>query len=143
MQAMRLSRVFGALAIVGAAIGGGCHRTRGGGAPRAEATVPLVIRNDGVFDITIYALPSSGSDARIRLGMATGSSTMRIGVPRRAFQPTGALVLMLHAIGARSSWVTPSIVVPEGGTAHLDIMSGPTGDVSRSAFYALATTSGT
>ena len=83
MQAMRLSRVFGALAIVGAAIGGGCHRTRGGGAPRAEATVPLVIRNDGVFDVTIYALPSSGSDARIRLGMATGSSTMRIGVPRR------------------------------------------------------------
>jgi hypothetical protein len=103
--------------------------------------VPLVVRNDGVFDVTIYALPAATTEPRIRLGMVSGASTMTVKVPRHGFQANGALMLMLHAVGARSSWVSPSIIVPDGGTAHLDIMSSPSGDLSRSAFYAGGTSS--
>jgi hypothetical protein len=138
---MPVVRILRSLAIASVVATGGCQR-RGANARAPEAAVPLVVRNDGVFDVTIYALPSGGTAPRYRLGMVTGSSTMTLTVPPHGLQASGTLTLLLHAVGARGSWVTPSIVVPEGGTAHLDIISDPFGDVSRSAFYAMAATTG-
>jgi hypothetical protein len=135
---MQASRWLRTAAVVAIALAPACAHNRV--EPRAQASIPLVVRNDGIFDVTIYALPSPGSNARIRLGMVTGASTTSFVVPRRGLEPQGALVLMLHAIGAQSSWVTPSISVSEGMTAYLDIYASPSGDLSRSAFYAFATT---
>jgi hypothetical protein len=132
-------RALRSLAIAAVIAAAGCHR-HGASARVPEPNVVLVVRNDGVFDVTIYALPSGSTEPRYRLGMVTGASTMTIAVPRHSLQASGALTLMLHAIGARGSWVSPSIVVPDGGTARLDIISDAFGDVSRSAFYAVSTT---
>ena len=93
------------------------------------------------FDVTIYALPSTGTEPKVRLGMITAASTMKFTVPRHGVQASGSLVLMLHAIGAKSTWVSPSVVVPDGGAAYLEISSNPYGDLSSSVFYALASTS--
>ncbi len=132
---MPASRAVRATATLMLALALGCHRNRA--ETRAEATVPLIVRNDGMFDVTIYALPSAGSNAmRIRIGLVSSASAVTLALPKRALQLGGTLVLMLHAVGARSSWVSPGLTLPEGTTAHLDITADPSGDVSRSTLYA-------
>ena len=138
MPAVRNLKLLVVAAVLGVSA---CHR-RGGAARAPEPTVPLVVRNNGSFDVTIYALPSTGTEPRYRLGMVTGASTMTLTVPRHGLQASGGLMLMLHAVGARSSWVSPTVVVPLGGTAYLEINSDASGDVSRSALYAMSTTAG-
>lgn len=113
----------------------GCSHARPNARP--EPPLPLVVQNYGFFDVTVYAIPSgAGSNARTRLALVSGSSKVTIQVPRRGRQASGALVLMLHAVGARSSWVSPALNVPEGSIACLDIYSDTYGDVSRSVLYA-------
>lgn len=116
-----------------------CHRNRA--AARPEPSVALVVRNDGVFDVTIYALPSGTTASRIRVGQVSGVSTTTLAVPKHGLQSGGSLTLMLHAIGAGSSWVSPTITLPEGTRAYLDIYASPSGDLSRSTFYVLTTAS--
>jgi hypothetical protein len=133
MPAIRPFRATAALAL---ALALACHRNRV--ETRPPATVPLIVRNDGMFDVTVYALPSTGSTSmRIRIGLVSSASAVTLVVPKRALQLGGTLVVMLHAVGARSSWVSPSLTLPEGTAAHLDIAADPSGDVSRSSLYAL------
>jgi len=133
--AMPAIRTLRALTTAAAIVVCGCHGNRS--AMRTEPNVSLIVRNDGLFDVTIYALPSAGASTRIRLGSVSGVSSTTLSVPARNLQQGRVMQLLLHGLGARSSWVSPAVTLPEGTQAHLDIYASPSGDLSRSSFYVL------
>jgi hypothetical protein len=135
-------RVSRSLVIALAIAAGACRHQLPRGAP--EHPVALLVRNHGFFDVDVYALPSALS-SRVRLATVTGNSDARLSVPAHAMRPGGGLVVYLHAVGSRASWISPEVAVTSGLTACLDIFANTDGSLSRSSLYtiisSIATTS--
>jgi hypothetical protein len=56
-------------------------------------------------------------------------------VPYDALQPGGMLVVYVHAIGSRRSWLSPAVSVGAGTIACLDVYANSDGDLGRSMLY--------
>ncbi|MDQ8172425.1 MAG: hypothetical protein P3B76_07045 [Gemmatimonadota bacterium] len=50
-------------------------------------------------------------------------------------QPGGIMVLQVRAIGGRSTWTTPGLLVGVGAIAKLEVVASGTTDLSQSQFY--------
>jgi hypothetical protein len=129
------------LMLVGA-VGGtvGCARkVKIDGEPEAPAavgpfTVYLAVANQGYFDVNVYLLRSSDAMGR-RLGTVSGNSTRTFTFSDNQLQPGGRLQVMARAIGSRSGWNSPTLSVSPGNVAKLILVSGNSGELSRSQFY--------
>jgi hypothetical protein len=128
------ARAFRAAALAAVVLAGatGCHLGRRGGTQ--EPPVRLLVSNRGYFDVTIYALASSGS-SQLRLGTANGLSDTKISIPPTALRADRTLVLRLHAIGTRGTFTTPMVSVSPGQTARLDIFARADGSLDQSTLY--------
>jgi hypothetical protein len=102
---------------------------------QAEPAIKLEVHNRSPFDVDVFALPSLGSQTRVRLGNVTGFTTASLHVPRHALRAGHSLVLYLHAIGSNSSWISPEVTVSQDVVPCLDIHSDPSGNLDRSVFY--------
>jgi hypothetical protein len=103
---------------------------------QAEPAVTLEVNNRSPFDVDVFALPTSGSQTRIRLGNVNGFTTAALYVPRHAQRLGGhSLVLYLHAIGSNQGWISPEVTISQGIMPCLDIHSDPSGNLDRSVFY--------
>jgi hypothetical protein len=114
-------------------VAGGCWPFQ-----RQEAqseAIPLVVRNHGYFDVTVSVVPSSGAQGR-RLTTVTGNSGATVTLRRGDVQPSGMLVVRLHAIGTRYSWVSPGVQVDPGTRAYLEIYTNSDGALGRSTLWA-------
>lgn len=112
-----------------------CARGSGSRSPEPELKVALGIKNNSYFDVNVYALPSL-STTRVRIGNVVGFSATAFIVPKNALRQGNALQLYLHAIGSSRYWISPEIAVSSELQACLQIYADPSGDLSRSMFYA-------
>lgn len=94
----------------------------------------LVVRNEAYFDVNIYVM-SSTSGSGIRLATVTGNSTATLRIPPTQLQMGYVLAVRLHAIGSNYWWNSPSVTMDAETIAHLDIVSDPDGNLSRSTIY--------
>ena len=56
---------------------------------------------------------------------------------RQDLQPSSALVVMLHAVGAWSSWTSDALTLNDGVIAVLDVSTDSFGDCSTSSLHAV------
>ena len=105
-------------------------------ARQAKPAITLEVHNRSSFDVDVYALPSSGSQTRVRLGDVIGFTTATLVVPRHALRLGGnSLVLYLHAIGSNQSWISPEVTVSGDVMPCLDIHADVSGNLDRSVLY--------
>jgi hypothetical protein len=100
-----------------------------------EAPVLLDVRNHSGFEVNIFALPSSVSQTRIRIGTIVSFTDAQFRVPKSGLRTNGTLVLLLHAIGSTYWWESPSVSVYEGVRPCLDIHATLEGSLRLSQFY--------
>lgn len=111
-----------------------CHRGRATTAYEPLA-VSLGVRNLSPFDVNVFALPSPGSQTRIRLGNVIAFANAELRVPTAALRQGSLLVLYLHAVGSGSSWISPEVSLSEGVQPCLDIHSDMSGNLRMSVLY--------
>ncbi|MDQ8164113.1 MAG: hypothetical protein P3C10_16160 [Gemmatimonadota bacterium] len=97
-------------------------------------TVMLIVENRGYHDVNVYAVRSEGARGT-RLGTVIGNTTTTFRVRENDLQPGGIMVLQVRAIGGRSTWTTPGLLVGVGSIAKLDVVATGTTDLSQSQFY--------
>ena len=122
-----------ALAAVALLAGGGCSRATTAAAP-PRAPTPLVVENNGFFDVAVYAVPA-GAGPGFRIGTASAFSTTRLVVRPNLLQPSELLVVRLRALGTGQSWVSPGVAVGRGLVARLAVFTNGDGALSRSVLY--------
>ena len=130
---MRRSR-FGVvlLSIALVAVGAGSNALKRPGVP--PILIPLTVNNNGYFDVDVNAVQSGGGNGS-RLGTVTGNTKASLSIRQTDLQTGGILVLRLHAIGTRRSFVTPAVSVGPETHPRLDIYSDAGGNLSRSVLY--------
>lgn len=134
----RLTRHLAAL-LCGAALLGGCGKSVGGG--RGPERVGLMVDNRGFFDVTVYALRSSGGTGA-RLGNVSGGSMAALQVRTTDLQEGTRLVVLVRAIGTGNTWRSPGVSVSPGTMARLNVMTTNSGDLSQSTLILDYGTSG-
>jgi len=107
---------------------------RGKGA--AQGTVALVVENHGYSDVIVYVVRSEGARGA-RVGSVNGGATVTFKVRETDLQAGGLLQLEARAIGARTSWTSPSLYVTSGGVVKLDLIAVGTTDLTRSQLYVI------
>jgi hypothetical protein len=117
------------------ALSAGCRLFRAPGI--AGERFPLIVRNNGYFDVVITALQSGGTSGA-RIGNVTGNSSASLTIRSSDLQPGGVLVLRLHAIGTNRTWNSPAVTVGPSTQIRLDIYSDASGSLSRSSLYTIA-----
>jgi hypothetical protein len=105
---------------------------RGKGAP--QGTVALVVENRGYSDVILYVIRSEGARGA-RVGFVNGGATVTFKVRETDLQAGGQLQLEARAIGARSSWTSPSLSVNSGSVVKLELIAVGTTDLTRSQIY--------
>jgi len=138
---MRLTTILGKSCLTLLVAASACHGLHQQRSPLPEPIV-LIVRNDGFFDVNVYAMPSPGSSP-VRLAMVTGSSSATLHVPVTDLQQGYVLVVRCHAIGTRYWWTSPSVTVDESSIARLDIATDHDGNMSRSTLYTSVSTTTT
>ena len=124
------------LALLSAALfSAGCHRSTRQAPEPIGGPVTLHIRNNAFFDVNVYALPTVGTDTRVRLATAPGHSTTSATVRPTALRAGGILVVYLHPIGTRYSWTSLPVQVASDMATCLDIQANSDGNLSRSSLY--------
>lgn len=130
----RHTRRLTAAALFAAISAVSCHQYSPDTVATAPQSVDLYVRNDGFLDANVYAaLPNGARGAR--LGTVTGSSTARLSVRVSDLWPNNVLVLRVHGIGARSDWLSQSIIIQPPDYAELRLLSGSSGDYQLSNLY--------
>ncbi|BAH40247.1 MAG TPA: hypothetical protein DGD08_11135 [Gemmatimonas aurantiaca] len=107
-----------------------------------DMTAIVVVTNRGFYDVNVYAIRSAGVVGR-RLGTISGGSGATLRIRESDQQPGGGVTLQLRAIGARSTWTSPTLNLGFGVVGRLDIASSSGGDLSRTMFYSLSQQPGT
>ena len=114
----------------------------GGAAGCVARTAPepavssLAVHNASFFDVNVYSVPSVAM-AGVRLGMVPATSSATFTLRTRDLKPGGALVVMVHAVGAWGSWTSDAVSVSDRLTAVLDVSSDPFGDCSTSSLHTM------
>ena len=108
---------------LGATAGGCTARTTGASVPEPA---PLIVRNDGYFDITVYAVAADGS-RRLRLGTVTGNTTARLALRRGHLQYGKLLTVLVHPIGTKEEWMSAQVAIENHMTPILDVVMTPAG----------------
>jgi len=98
----------------------------------------LVVRNRSFFDVNVYVLPSP-MGAPARMGTVVGASSESFALRARDLQPGGFLVVLVHAIGSRSSWTSDAVSVGDGVLAILDVSADVFGNCSASSLHTIVT----
>ena len=113
----RLVRFFAALAAAaGLAFGAACVTT---GAPREEQPATwLVVENRNFLDMNVYVWRGA---QRVRLGIATGSSTTRMRIPHTLIFGATPLRFQADPVGGRASPVSMEVVVSPGEEVGIQI----------------------
>lgn len=106
------------------------------------AVSSVVVRNRGFFDVNVYSVQPGGATAA-RLGTVVGASTATFPLHLHDLQSGGLLVVRVHAIGAATSWTSPSVSIGEGMLAVLDVDTDAFGDCSRSSLHTILTSDST
>jgi hypothetical protein len=106
---------------------------RGGTRGATPLTITLVVENRGFYDANVYAVRSAGSSGA-RIGTINGNTTKIFRVRDSDLQAGGLMVLQVRAIGGRTSWTSPALLVDTRSVARLDIVSSGT-DLSQSQLY--------
>ena len=131
------SRTIRALVVLGsfALSASSCMFRRTGPEPTVSS---VAVRNRGFFDVNVYSLPSPAA-MPIRLGTVVGGSTATFPLHPHDLQPGNFLAVRIRAIGARSSWTSPTVSVGDGVLAVLDVDTDASGDCSRSNLHTIIT----
>jgi hypothetical protein len=87
-------------------------------APKTNAAATVEVQNQGFADMTIYVL-SHG--VRVRLGLASGHSTSRFGIPAYVLEGDRLVRFLADPIGGTREPVTEEISVDPGDTVGLTI----------------------
>ncbi|WP_309672115.1 hypothetical protein [Gemmatimonas sp.] len=111
-----------------------CSLTKLGGRGSPQGTVSLVVENRGYYDVNVYVVRSEGARGA-RLGTVNGGATVTFKVRETDLQAGGLLQLQARAIAGRSSWLSPTLVVSNGGVVKLDLIAIGTTDLSQSQIY--------
>jgi hypothetical protein len=96
----------------------------------------LVVHNGSLLDVNVYSVTSAAAPA-IELGTVAKSSSVTFVLRRGDLQPGSVLVVMLHAVGAWSSWTSDAVRLHDGVIAMLDVSADPFGDCSTSNLHAV------
>lgn len=111
-----------------------CARGAGSGEIPLARSFPLVVQNNSLYDVVIYAVPST-VESRIRIENVTANSTRELRIPRNGVRADGSLALFVHAIGSNGSWLSNRVGVASDQVACLDVQGNPGGDISRSTLF--------
>lgn len=111
-----------------------CSILKLGGKGAPQGTVSLVVENRGYSDVILYVVRSEGARGA-RLGSVNGGATVTFKVRETDLQAGGLLQLQARAIGARTSWTSPTLFVNSGGIVKLDLIATGTSDLTRSQIY--------
>jgi hypothetical protein len=128
-RSLRTAAWAGALMLLSA-----CAHGVGSSATPLARSFPLVVQNNSLYDVVVYAVPSS-TESRIRIDNVTANSTHELRVPRNGLRADGTLALFVHAIGTNGSWLSNRIGVASDQVACLEIQGNPGGDISRSMLF--------
>ena len=126
--------ILSAALAVGALAVGALSACALGTATGAGMTVMLIVENRAYHDVNVYAVRNEGARGT-RLGTVIGNTTTTFRVRENDLQPGGIMVLQVRAIGGRSTWTTPGLLVGTGSIAKLDVVATGTTDLSQSQFY--------
>ena len=96
----------------------------------------LVVENRGYSDVIVYVVRSEGVLGS-RVGAVNGGATVTFKVRETDLQAGGVLQLQARAMGARTSWTSPSLFVNSGGVVKLELIAVGTTDLTRSQIYVI------
>ena len=113
-----------------------CSLAKLGGKGAPQGTVALVVENRGYSDVIVYIVRSEGVLGS-RVGAVNGGATVTFKVRATDLQAGGLLQLQARAMGARSSWTSPSLFVNSGGVVKLELIAVGTTDLTRSQIYVI------
>jgi len=114
MAAFRRTSIVAVCAILAACASG----SRAGSAVQEREATYVLVDNQAVLDMTVYALRGS---QRIRLGTATGLSRTRFTLPRGIVFGATSLRFLADPIGSSRTPVSQEITVSEGEEIELRI----------------------
>jgi hypothetical protein len=112
---MRTRRTF-VVAMLGLVLAGCGSKPRTAAVPPPRTSVR--VENQGFADMTIYAIRSG---QRVRLGIATGSSTTTFTIPANLIFGATPLRFLADPIGGRGTPVSDEITVQPGDQVRLVI----------------------
>jgi hypothetical protein len=99
------------VAVLGALVLAGCAGKRPAAvAPRHEK-IAVKVTNHHFLDVVVYAICEG---QRTRIGVASGSGSTQMNVPRRLLGPGQEVQLIGDAIGSEERAVTETIIVQPG-----------------------------
>ena len=104
------------VAMLGLALAGCSSKSRSPAAAQPRTSVR--VENQGFADMTIYAIRSG---QRVRLGIATGSSTTVFTIPSNLIFGATPLRFLADPIGGRGTPVSDEITVQPGDQVRLTI----------------------
>lgn len=113
-----------------------CALAKRGGIGAPQGTVALVVENRGYSDVIVYVVRSEGVLGS-RVGAVNGGATVTFKVRETDLQAGGVLQLQARAMGARTSWTSPSLFVNSGGVVKLELIAVGTTDLTRSQIYVI------
>ena len=87
------------------------HRRRSGSMSEPPANVTLQVTNHNFLDVTVFVLHDG---QRIRMGLATGSSTQLFTIPGRLIAQSHEITLLGEAIGSNDRARTELLTVRPG-----------------------------
>lgn len=129
--APRAARALGALLFVCIAL----IACGGRGKPGVPVErIALQVNNRGYYDVTVYAVRSSGSSGA-RLGNVPGGSNGSLWVRLSDLQAGSRLVVRVRAIGTSRNWTSPAVSVGLGAVGRLNVYSTNSGDLSQSTLF--------
>jgi hypothetical protein len=112
---MRTRRTF-VVAMLGLVLAACGSKSRAPAVPQPRTS--LRVENQGFADMTIYAIRSG---QRVRLGIATGSSTSTFTIPANLIFGATPLRFLADPIGGRGTPVSDEITVQPGDQVRLII----------------------
>jgi hypothetical protein len=107
---MSITRILLLVAVFGAGACGS-HRHRPSAASEPPPDVTLQVTNHNFLDVTVLLLRDG---QRIRIGLATGTSSQSFTIPGRLIAQTHEIVLLGEAIGSNDRVRTESLIVLPG-----------------------------
>lgn len=108
-----------------------------------DMTAIVIVSNRGFYDVNVYAIRTAGVIGRRLATISGGSTGTTLRIREADQQPGGGVTLQLRAIGARSTWISPTLNLGFGVVGRLEIASTGGGDLSQTMFYSLSQQPGT
>lgn len=115
LQSRRLAATLGTLVLVACA-----GKRQAAVAPASLESIAVKVTNHHFLDVVVYAVCEG---QRTRIGVASGSSSTDMNVPRRLLGPGHEVQLLGDAIGSEERAVTETIVVQPGQFIELQLES--------------------